>query len=485
MKKKLFSTIAFLIILAFLLGSAYKILYFKDEEGILSLKHMYKQPDNRIDVLFLGSSHCFMSVNTKTLYDEYGIAGYILGGPNQPIWNSYYYLSEALRTQKPGMVLLECFSAARVSDQMEYSMLVKNNVAIRNPLNRIASIFTSMPPGQVDDFLFDYRLYHTRYYTVTRRDFPAEQARARHRYFTGMITSFLYTPLDPPEPNSPDNIIPIREKEEIYIRKIVELCHQNDIPVMLFLAPFVYKPGEIRPLNYVRQLAAELGVDYIDYNSEENYARIGMDFRTDMMNEGHLNWYGSIKFTHVLAEDILTAVDLPDRRGDREYEYWERSSEYFFEQENNRKFKEASNIEELLGIIHDSSNLLTFLYASKPSKRPGDEDELLSGLGISDYVPEDGDLFRIDKDGAKLVSGSGLHWSYSEDIHDHTLYAEYGLTNAEGNVFPTKSLIFDGKEYLDNHEGIYILVYNTYTRTLECANKISFDENGNAAFKKL
>lgn len=55
----------------------------------------------------MGSSHSFVNFNNGTLYEEYGIASYDLGGSLQPMWNSYYDLKEALKTQTPELIVLE------------------------------------------------------------------------------------------------------------------------------------------------------------------------------------------------------------------------------------------------------------------------------------------------------------------------------------------------------------------------------------------
>ena len=480
MKKKLFNTVVFFLILGLLLGGAREVLLFKNDDGIMTMKYFYKQPDNCIDVLVLGSSHAYNDVNTHVLYDEYGVVSYILGGPNQPIWSSYYSLKEAFQSQKPELVLLECYTAARTNDDFTQAEITKNTLGIRTPWNKAVSIFAFTPCENADDYLFAYRLYHSRYKTVTRLDFPAQQARAQYQYFTGMITSFRQKPMEKPDISASEGIKPIREKEESYIRKIVELCGQNDIPIMLFLSPYAFKPKDMQRFHYVEQLADELGVVFINYNSEENYARTGIDFQTDLMDEGHMNWDGSCKFTHVLAEDMLSVVSLPDRRGDSKYEYWKKSSEFFLDQVNSMDLLAASSIEELLRNIHGSSNLVTFVYTSSSARKCGDCMELFINLGISDYVPEDGDLFRIDTNGARLASGSGLQWSYREDIHDHTIYADYAVVPEDGKVFIRKNLTFDENQYImdDDPAAVYILVYNSFMRTLCCVKMITFDESG-------
>ena len=71
------------------------ILKVKYVDGIYSMKRFYELEDDSVDVLFLGSSHVFETYNTSVLWDEYGIASYVLGGSVQPMWNTYFYMKEA------------------------------------------------------------------------------------------------------------------------------------------------------------------------------------------------------------------------------------------------------------------------------------------------------------------------------------------------------------------------------------------------------
>ena len=82
-------------------------------------RYLYVQPKNKIDVLFLGSSHVHCNVNTQLLWDEYGMAAYLMTGAEQPIWNSYYNLKEALKTQKPKLVVLDMFCPSRFYDDFQ------------------------------------------------------------------------------------------------------------------------------------------------------------------------------------------------------------------------------------------------------------------------------------------------------------------------------------------------------------------------------
>ena len=96
-KKTVVRITGFLLILLMVLAGINRVFKMKYGDGIYSLTKFYEQKKDSVDVLVLGSSHAFENINTGTLWDEYGMASYVLGGSRQPSWNTYYYLKEALK----------------------------------------------------------------------------------------------------------------------------------------------------------------------------------------------------------------------------------------------------------------------------------------------------------------------------------------------------------------------------------------------------
>ena len=104
-KKKLFWFLVFLAIGVLLFCGFWKVFHFKYAKR---LELYYGLPKNTVDVLVTGSSHAHVHINPAILFEENGISAYILSSSNQPIWNSYYYIVEALKTQSPKLVIVEC-----------------------------------------------------------------------------------------------------------------------------------------------------------------------------------------------------------------------------------------------------------------------------------------------------------------------------------------------------------------------------------------
>jgi hypothetical protein len=149
MKKKLKNIIGVLIFLTIFVMVFYVVdttLKFKYADGILTIEDFYHYPDNSIDVLLLGSSHVGVNIDTIQLNEEFGIASYNLWGSVQPTWNSYYYLKEALKTQKPKVVVLEGFLTSQDYEYMDYSRIIKNTLGMKWSLNKLKAIDVSATP---------------------------------------------------------------------------------------------------------------------------------------------------------------------------------------------------------------------------------------------------------------------------------------------------------------------------------------------------
>ena len=110
MKRKIEIFLRILLALALFCGCFYVVdttLEFKYDDGVTPIRDFYSFPEDSIDVLMLGSSHLGVNVDTTILCNDYGIGSYKLWGATQPVWNSYYNLAEALKTQHPKVVVLE------------------------------------------------------------------------------------------------------------------------------------------------------------------------------------------------------------------------------------------------------------------------------------------------------------------------------------------------------------------------------------------
>lgn len=65
----------------------------------IPIQQFYNQKENTIDVLCIGNSATYVNINPAIMWEN-GIASFNLCESSQMPWNTYYYLEEALKTQK-------------------------------------------------------------------------------------------------------------------------------------------------------------------------------------------------------------------------------------------------------------------------------------------------------------------------------------------------------------------------------------------------
>ena len=307
--------IAFLIIFFILWVLINQVMIFKQEDGTLPARNFYDLPADSVDVLVLGSSHAGMNVSSKTLWDEYGIASYRLWGSIQPIWNSYYYLREALEYQHPKVILLDAHSLTFDQEYGTYPVQVKNTLGLRLSRNKVENILASAPAEDRAAMLLGLPVYHNRYNELAEEDFDYMfwQAHPEMQILSSEDSTFVHS-FSILEPDLSDEEAPLGEKEEKYFRMLLEYCREQQVPLEIVASPYEISAVEQRKFRRVQSIAAEYGVRFTDFNL--CYRDYDIDPQQDYLDPGHFNRYGLPKYARALADLLLEKYDLPDRRQD-------------------------------------------------------------------------------------------------------------------------------------------------------------------------
>lgn len=319
MKKNIAKGILVTVLAALILLTLNRILLLKSEDGISQLQSFYKQKDNSIDALFLGSSHVYCDISTGVLWDDHGIAGYDLGGAEAPSWTSYYHLKEALKTQRPKVIFYEISIAALRPTLYPPEFWVEdNNYGMKWNTNRIDMLKANTLEDTYSKLVFPLAAMHGRYNDLTENDFTDVHNTINYK---GFDPREYVTPFETPDISNVTDMVPCSEKAEEYLRKIIELTKQEDIPLVLFVSPYVVSADEQAMYNYMFNIGIEEGVRVIDFN--KLYDEIGLDFETDMAEELHLNYSGNYKFSKYLGNLLVNEYGLPDHRGELDYVSWD------------------------------------------------------------------------------------------------------------------------------------------------------------------
>lgn len=346
MRKSVLRIIFFIGILAAVLFYTNKVFKVKYGDGIYDLTKFYELEDESVDVLVLGSSHAFENINTGTLWNKYGMAAYILGGSYQPMWNTYYYLKEALKTQRPELIVLEGYMTVHESEFIDDSRIIKNNYGLKWSRDKVNSIMISAAEERWNEFLLEYVQYHTRYSELGAEDFLKNQGNRLYDDWKGFGCNMTTTFLTSVDVRGTVQRIPLYEKTEKYYRKTLELAQEEGIPIIVVVSPYAgIDEWQQQKLNTAGDIAAEYGVPFVNCNLLID--EMGIDYATDAADKEHLNYRGNQKYTTYIGSYLKKHFEISDRRSDHRYDTWQRDADYIEQMIADQILRETNDINEL------------------------------------------------------------------------------------------------------------------------------------------
>ena len=172
MKKKVIKytlVVAFVGITLFLLQRLLMPKYVDDVVEGAMVAEYYKETTNH-DVLFVGDCELYENFSPMTLWEEYGITSYIRGSAQQLIWQSYYLLEDALRYEKPKVVVFNVLSMKYNEPQNEaYNRMTLDGMAWSK--SKVDAINASMCDEEnFLSYVFPILRYHSRWSELSMND---------------------------------------------------------------------------------------------------------------------------------------------------------------------------------------------------------------------------------------------------------------------------------------------------------------------------
>ncbi len=271
------------------------------------------------DVLFVGDCEVFSNFSPVTLFDEYGITSYIRGSAQQLVWQSYYLLEDALKTETPKVVVYNVLALKYGVPQSEaYNRITLDGM--RWGSAKVGAIRASMTEDE--DFMsyaFPLLRYHDRILSLTEEDWRYWLNDGAPVSFKGYLMRTEVRPATetPVPPVLKDKHLPKESME--WLSRMAALCEEKGIALVLIKSP------SIEPYWYpewdadVEAFAKSHGLRYDNMIAENG--EIGIDMQTDTCDMGqHLNVYGAEKLSRWFGAVLKEEYGLTDHRGEAPYE---------------------------------------------------------------------------------------------------------------------------------------------------------------------
>lgn len=295
-------------------------LVMKRDDGITSMKIYYEQPEDSVDVLFAGSSHSSYNIAAEELWTRYGISFYQLWGSSQPMWNTYHFLIEAFKTQNPQVVVLDAYGSLMNDDYSDDARQATNTLGLNLSKNMIENIMVSAPKERWGELFLGLPIYHDRFSELAEDDFQyyawsdASMDEKGSWAIYGTHDNAVFTNADSEER------LPLSEKQETYLRRIISLCKERNVPLLMIVTPTVDRAAEQGWYNSISDICEETGTPFLNMNRIEEVDIVSSDISLD---DSHLNMRGARKTGAYLADYLHANYDLQDHRSDPRWQSWE------------------------------------------------------------------------------------------------------------------------------------------------------------------
>lgn len=304
-----------------------------------TFKAFYHEKKNTDDVIYIGTSAVNrFFINPKAYHDE-GIASFTVATMGMPMFFVPTLIDEIEKTQDPQLYIIELrwflkekdmitdAHIRRVTDNLKYS---------ENKLTAIEDAFAFMEGsegllGDITDNELEYLVpvikYHGRLEQgmMNRGDWKLTSSRNLTK---GYVLSYSTVKQVNQFPSRlSDDRAPMSAEAEQTLVDLLDYCdsRKDEKKFLFVLSPYSVKKGQMPVFNTAIDMVEERGYPVINFNTEEMYEELDVDWDKDFYNSKHFNYLGAEKYTDWMTSYLKEHYNLKDHRGDPRYESWETS----------------------------------------------------------------------------------------------------------------------------------------------------------------
>ncbi len=436
MKQKILKIVSSLITIAltvFLLFSLTNLMERKASDQ--KYEDFMKQKED-FDVLFMGTSHVINGIYPMELWHDYGIVSYNCGGHSNQFATTYWVMRNALEQTTPKLIVIDCLGLEenrKCSDKFSFVHLsldafplnatkvqaiwdLLDDPALEEDISN-GKVRKSDEPRTKIGLLWDFSVYHSRWAELGKSDFETPSLYEKGAKSRIKITRGVYNPIPEDEKIEPGTV------SDLYLRKMIEYCQERGIEVMLTYVPFPASVKRQQAAHYAADVAKEYNVKYVnclDLNL--------LNFDTDCYDaSSHLNPSGARKVTKYLGKYIMDNYDIPDRREDTSYSYWNTDYDEYIRYVKNENLTKNKNLYDYMMLLSNDDVEIHMDVRNKNLYQCEMFQRLMSNFDIQpEQLTEEASSWVIKNCGKNVSTSSELEEPVEEEQNSikFTVYRE-------------------------------------------------------------
>lgn len=302
--------IILLVVAVFVIYAGHVLRPVDTDSAVAAINAFHALPENSLEVIGFGSSHMWRGLDPSVMYDEYGISAYNYGCNWQKCNTTSLFIQDALRTQKPKVILVETFLLGE--------MMMNDDMNGEIYYTRAIDEFSGKLRFLKQCFVYDWERYlsyyvpfcafHDNWTEISKQSFKLTMDGSGFLQTKGFVGTDDVTQISILDHKSmPQSEFQDAARREI--EYIIQVCRENNVEIVFYVHPY---EGEYIYFDAMNALASEYGYPFL--NLFELNDEIGLDGATDFSDIGHLNTSGSQKVARYLSEYLKANYDLTDAR---------------------------------------------------------------------------------------------------------------------------------------------------------------------------
>lgn len=337
---KLMLALKMLFVLAVVVG----VVNYTDKKGYFEPNYGFRQKklmpafhsliqDDTIDVCLFGSSHIGNGINAHILSNYLGCTCFSMHQDGSDLQDVYYFMKDVLSQTRIKVAVLETFTMTNAFQMEEENIKFSRFKSLTLPtrLEAISRMFDLDDYGAAwsntvrnHDFLFRDTVQ------INKNIHPAQYKPLSHIYLGSVglqepgINDSLIAVYDSLGPAVDGKMVKYGEYDFEYFDKIVELCKDNNVKLVLLTLPEYYRNiknyGDWH--NLINDVVGNSNCPWLDLQQRYDSTAYKREyFQKKRSTNQHIVYYGSQYFSSLLASYLKDSLklNLPNRSNQKRW----------------------------------------------------------------------------------------------------------------------------------------------------------------------
>lgn len=310
-------------------------------------KEFYREPEDTWDCVLLGTSCMDRQWAAPLAWKEYGMTVYAMNTDAQPLYFTTNLLDEVRKTQDVRLAVIDIRGIRmdslrptearirRVTDSMRMSENRNSTIRKGIEFTREYAAHKEFKDGEkllagLDEpsLYFPFLKYHSRWKDKLYGGDFLKPASDMKGVYEG-APAFKTKDVEPTRFVS--DIAELNEMQIGILDEILKYGTDEGLEMLFISSPSRLAEKEQPELNAAIQYLEGKGARVINFNTQEKYEEIGLDFSRDLYNAHHMNSRGAVKFTEYFAGYLHENYQFEDKRGKEDYREWDEAYERYVE----------------------------------------------------------------------------------------------------------------------------------------------------------